>query len=268
MFYTNDLAHKPYVYPREYTTDARNENRQLTSDGANQVDVWVTGVPDGVSPRVSETMTKDQSLPMRLYVYADRPLSKEYLETVDSFYGKAKYPILFVEKPCGIDAGSSPRHSNFYITRTGGGASAVDEFLDMRHLMRRHEKATNVFYNCTTGALHRLVLPRHAAQLVLLMPSNFIGTGPKRGYFLFPQLNGLVVRIYSRHFLHATSYAPEDNRVSVICVEDARLMRVIDSLFSRMGLHQMYRHTSSQVIAYDRYITAIVGDTANVYLPG
>nr|AHW98266.1 GrBNV_gp35-like protein [Nilaparvata lugens endogenous nudivirus] len=229
------------------------------------MNVSITGVPDGVSPRAAEALI-DGNAPRRLYIYSNQPMTEDYLQTIDSFYGKRPYPIkrLNNNNACGYSP-VVPKFTNFYTTRDSSEPTNVSQYVEYRHLQLRHIKTTNILYELNTGEYYRFTMPKHTTPLVLLMPENFIATGSKCGYFEFE--NNIIVRVYSRYYLYANNRAVDHNMYSLFCTNDTRFMSILSAFMIKLGLHRVYKPTSTQVIAYDRYITAVVGDVANLNLP-
>lgn len=271
--FTNSARSSRYVYPRAKTTEHEGQYKRLTIDGNNYLDVWITGVPDGVSPAANEARVK-KGEPRRLYVYSDQPLDDSYLETVDSFYGTSSYPMLELTEKCGNLPNGPPRENNFYVASTGYGKEAafvspprVDaNFEEYRYLRKRHQTCTSICYDPVTGDVFRLCLPKRSAMLVLYMPPDFIRTGPKRGYFLFDSLN-LIVRVYSKYPLLANTIEVDNNLVSEVSVANIRQTNLIKNIFVSLGFHNIYTPSSSQIVAKDKYLTAVVGNISDLHLP-
>lgn len=286
-----------YAYPRPFLAgDLTSERKRVTraADGG-VVAIALTGVPDGVPPITNETLVPAGS-PRRLYVFSDLPLSMAQLRTTDSFYGKQAYPIAVANVPCGrLPPGRVPRHNFSLILRTNAGNNddtmefssdpndeqpisaaythqpcSLSGFIEYRYLQARHV-APSIGFHSLDGHVYRMVLPGRQQMIVLIMPENFIATGLKQGFFRLD--GGLIAHVFSVYPLAATTridptasdeYVCE---VSVIDTSDQRLMDVIKGFFARIGMHRILSSAANQVYAYDRFLTVVVGSTANLVLP-
>lgn len=257
--YTNQMNTGQFYYPREFQTDKKSLSRQITLDGNEYINVRITGIPDGVSPLANEAIVSKDCI-YRLYIFADQPLNDSFLQTLDKFYGKTAYPLITAELSCGIIDGF-PKN-NFYMC--SGTPSNVTEFAEYRYLQHRH-MISNIAFSTDTNSVYRLVLPERP-QLVLIMPSNFIKTGLKKGYFRFD--NNIIVRIFSKFMLSAVLSDESDTfEMTVFDVTDEKLRTTVESFFGRLGLHKISTNASDHIYAYDNYLTAIVGNVANIILP-
>lgn len=268
--YKNDYCTARYVYARPYTTSITSSERPLTDDPEprGRVDVYLVGVPDGVSPRVYETLVPVGNT-RRLYLYSQNRLPEDWLSVADASYGERAYPSLCLETPCARDC-RTPQQ-NFYTTDTSNGdGGAVSRrrqdggaFVEYRYVEQRH-KAANIYYDEFNSNVYRLALPSDSALLVLIMPRNFVRTGLKQGYFLFDDID-LVVRVYSKHLLSSERESDTDEvLVNDVCTGNRRVMGIVRSFFSRMGVHTVYEPSDHQIVGYDRYLTLVVGDVSNI----
>lgn len=326
---------RKFAYPRAFQTDGNQhtENRQLSvSDDASAtnngnktntavVNITVTGVPDGVSPLANRALIPPNTT-RRLYVFSDAELDTEQLDLIDTFYGRRPYPNFrcdMLTKASTLAA--YPKH-NFYmrndaseiifdenvdnngnrivtttaiIDSNSGCPTMSSSYIEYRHLQQRHMLA-NICFNPYIGAVYRLVLPERP-MLCIIMPQNFIRTGPKQGFFRFD--NNLIVRVYSRFLLTAAQHdatssndadtdfvapmSPEEElqqsqqqhpqlqqpvvEVTVFSVDNIKTQRMVRQLFGRFGLHKIDSFNSNHMFAYDKYLTMIVGSIANIELP-
>lgn len=257
--YRNNANIGNYYYPREYQTDDISATREMTLDGNDYINVRITGIPDGVSPLANEAIVSTDCI-YRLYIFAEQPLNETVLQALDKFYGKKAYPIIMTDTVCGV-IDSIPKN-NFYMCK--GTPSNISEYTEYRYLQQRH-MLTNIVFDSETNSVYRLVLPERP-QLVLIMPNNFVRTGLKKGYFRFD--NNLIVRIYSKYIL--SSALTEDSDVyemTVFDIADTKLRSTIEGFFGRLGLHKIATNVNDQLYAYDKYITAIVGNASNLIVP-
>lgn len=287
-----------YAYPRPFVAPAEDERKLVTrTDADGAIDIAVTGVPEGVPPVTNETLVAANAT-RRMFVYTDQPLSISQLRTIDSFYGKKPYPIAVANVPCAkMPEGKLPRNNFSLILRTNAGINdpatdfykdedepqpvtaayphqpcSLSGFVEYRYLQSRHV-APSIGFHSLDGHVYRLVLPGRQQMIVLVMPENFVATGLKRGFFSFE--GGLIAHVFSTYPLAATRRVnPEDLasgnfvcQVSVIDTSDQRLMDAIKGFFASIGMHRILSTTQNQVYAYDRFITVVVGSTANIVLP-
>lgn len=164
--------------------------------------------------------------------------------------------------------------------------SIDSEFVNYKYIQHRYEP-TNIFYNKFSGDVFRLVLPKHRALTVYIMPENFIQTDLKVGYF---HLNdNLIIRVYSQHILSSYSnlinnswmmknaanlnaqqdviqQQKEDEFVSVISVHNEFIMRRIYNFFNHMNIINISINSNDQVIGYDDTLTFVVGNISNISL--
>lgn len=296
-----------YAYPRPFHVDpgVDGERKRVTrAEDGGVVNIALTGVPDGVPPITNETLVPAGS-PRRLYVFSDQPLSMSQLRTIDGFYGKRPYPIAVATVPCArLPPGRVPRNNFSLILRTNAGDNdgtmnfssdpddrqpisaayahqpcSLSGFIEYRYLQARHV-APSIGFHSLDGHVYRLVLPGRQQMIVLIMPENFVATGLKRGFFRFD--DGLIAHVFSSYPLAATRRVEQDDlaaaaaaasggnaicEISVIDTADQRLMDVIKGFFARIGMHRILSSAPNQVYAYDRFLTVVVGSTANIVLP-
>ena len=190
-------------------------------------------------------------------------MPETYLETIDRFYGKEPYPILYCDAPVNILTNNDdiPKE-NFYLSN--GVPSSLTTFVEYRYLAQRHLK-TNIAFDVQTNTVYRLVLPEKT-MIVIIMPENFIRTGLKTGYFKFE--NNLIVRVYSSYMLSSANYIPKDTyEISVYNNSNVRVRSAIEQLFARFNLHKIVMKRPNQIYAYDKYMTMVVGSISNIILP-
>lgn len=276
--YKNAYNTSKFAYARSYTTSiTTGEYRQMmTGDDEERpqlVDIYIVGVADGVSPKVHETMIP-VGTPRRLYIFSDSQLDEKTLSAVDSYYKEHKYPLLSLITPCAqLDRDRVPMQ-NFYTAFAGPDSQDEIEaavfcrqdamFVEYRYVQQRHTVA-NIYYDEFTNKVYRLALPADSAMLVLIMPYNFVRTGLKQGYFLFDNID-LMVRVYSKHLLSASQTSENASEVLVndICTGNRRIMDIVRTFYSRMGVHNVYTPSDNQIVGYDKYLTLVVGDVSNI----
>lgn len=257
--YRNLANTRQYYYPREFETDNSSLSRQITVDGNEYINVQITGIPDGISPLANEAIVSTECI-YRLYIFADQPLNETFLQTLDKFYGKTPYPFITADSIYGVVDGI-PKNNFYLCTNT---PSNINNFTEYRYLQHRH-MISNIVFNIETNSVYRLVLPEHP-QLVLIMPSNFVRTGVKKGYFRFD--NNLIVQIYSKYILSSTLNDDSDTyEMTIFDVDDKKLRAVVEGFFGRLGLHKISTTATDHIYAYDNYITAVVGNASNIILP-
>lgn len=261
--YTNYNNSYEYYYPREYLTDVESENRNMTDDATTYTNVMITGIPDGVNPLANEALIMKDS-PKRLYIYSDKPLSDDYLTTIDDFYGRTPYPIIKASTPCGRLA-TYPRN-NFYLTNEGP-PSSVSELIEYRYMDQRH-LLTNIAFDPNTGNVYKYVpAPQHEHLMVIVMPKNFIRTNLKCGYFRFK--NNLIIRVFSQHILSSDVFDGNDqSEVTKLDRDQKNLKLALRRLFTSLGMNQIVEtNEGTSIYAYDSHLTMVVGSLSNLMLP-
>lgn len=262
QLYTSLMRPTRYRYAREFQTDIQAaETRELTIDNINFTTITIVGVPDGIDVRANEAIIKKNTV-KRLYILSDIELSENYLSTVDSFYGKMKFPI--IECATLVPLVSYPPINNFYVA-SDVRPNTLSTFVEYRYLQQRHMTA-NICVNATGDFLCRIVLPKRPL-LVIIMPQNFVRTSQKSGYFLFE--HNIVIRVYSKYLLACAQNddAPDLPVITQMNINDRKFMDTINEFFGRLGFHKIASHTPNHVYAFDKYMTVIVGSIANVLLP-
>lgn len=276
--YVNMYSQYKYFYARPYKTSltVAHHHRVTGGDNTSQhrfVDVYVLGVADGVPPTVRESLIA-ASTERRIYVFSDMPLSEKILETIDGYYKECHYPVMSLENPCAWLRDSQIPMNNFYTAFTHHTMSEKMfddvfnrrqdvQFVEYRYVQQRHVTA-NIYFDDFTKSVYRLALPSASAMLVLIMPQNFVQTGLKQGYFLFDDVD-LIVRVYSTHLLSASKTSRGDEvLINEFCTGNKRTINIIRTFFSRMGANNIYTPSENQVVAYDSYLTLVVGDISNI----
>lgn len=265
-FYQNTLNFGQYQYARSYTTNL-SKNLKFTEDGGQtQIDINITGIPDGVSPIANEAIIQNNQ-PKRLYVFSDKPLDQTILDKIDNLYGKETYPIITSVVTCGRKL--FPR-KNFYIC--DGSPSVISNFTEYRYAQQRHMQSS-CCVDVNNGNIYRLALP-HKVLLVIIMPDNFIQTGKRSGYFHFE--NNLIIQVISKYQLTSTSFNQNElpsssipdivpyKEISQISTFDDRLSTTIKQFFIRMDMHKIITERQNQIYAYDAYMTLVAGFVDNI----
>lgn len=251
--YRNIYNSMAYFYARPFTTSVTYSARPGATRGS--VNVCLVGVPDGVSPRVREALVPVGTA-RRLYLYTDRPLKSAWLTIADATYGEFPYPVPALVAPCGRGIPTC----NFYTARGDG------TFVEYRYAEQRHT-AANVCRDETTDTLYRFALPDDTvAPVVLIMPSNFVCTALKEGYFHFDTID-LIVRVYSKVALSSgrtSSSVDEVTFVNEIRTDNRRVADIVVTFYGRMGVHNVYSVGDDRIVGYDDYLTLVVGDVSNI----
>lgn len=256
--YTNLTNVGLYHYPREFSTNVKNDNKEMTTDGIEYINITITGIPDGVPVLANEALVDTNSV-RRLYIFSDTQLSDQYLTTVDEFYGKTPYPIVVCSMP-NVTLESVPKN-NFYLT--DGPPSSISEFVEYRYLNQRH-LLTNIAFDATTNSIYKLILPKNPL-IVIIMPNNFIRTALKTGYFKFD--NNLIIRIYSQYMLSSTFSDEDEHNITLFDVNNIKLKSAIEKIFAKFGMHKIVSNRDNQIYGYDKFMTMVVGRTSNIILP-
>lgn len=256
--YTNLTNSGLYRYPRDFKTDVTFDRKDLTLDGIQFTNITITGIPEGVSPLANEALI-ESGTPRRLYIISNTPLDTQYLDTIDKFYGKTPYPIRYC-RAANTYLKSYPKN-NFYMS--DGVPSLVSNFVEYRYLNERH-LISNIAYDPNTSAVYKLVLPERPL-LVIIMPSNFLRTGLKTGYFRFE--NNLIIRVYSKYILSSNEFVDDSNEITSFTVDNLKLKTTIEQFFGRLGMHKIISNSDNQIYAYDKFMTLVAGSVANIILP-
>lgn len=279
-----------HMYTRLYRTDdsftaelankgEEEEDDDEEEDGKEQINgknlIVAIGVPDGVSPIVNETRI-DPNTTRRLYIFANEHLSEETLETLDKKFGKEFYPIFTITHVYGNKIDEYPKE-NFYFCENY--PTNIEQFTEYRYLQYVHRKSRIVF-EANNKNVYKLVLP-YDPLLVIVMPSNFIRTSYKYGYFKYD--NGLIINVFSKYFLSSNTasskqfyvgsantneISPQDRlrqiEISNVNLNDARLKAIIEKLFLRLGMQNIISTKPDQIYSYNKYITMVVGNTNDI----
>lgn len=231
--------------------------KELTTDGIAFTNITITGIPDGVSPLANDALVEKGSL-RRLYIFSDTPLNEKYMHSVDQFYGRDHYAIT-VGAMANTVVESIP-NTNFYMS--AGPPSSVTDFVEYRYMAQRH-LLTNVYVDSSTNELYKLVLPERPL-LVIIMPSNFIRTGMKTGYFRYA--SNLIIRVYSKYILSSTLFEEDTNEVTKFNSYNSQLKSMAELQLSRCGMHKIVSSRNDQIYGYDKYMTMVVGSISNLVL--
>lgn len=298
--YINTDTRFAYRYAREYgvlpracddTIDAAETEEETTielglvsRDGETRT-VRVANVPDGVSLDANVAIVSSPRM-SRLYVYSELPLDRDELETLDRGLTETAvkryvpYPILHPAKSVArLESPNRPPRNNFYVPLDDPICSSAGRFVEYRYFLDRH-RAANVAFEPATGRVYRLA-PPYPTPVVLIMPANFVRTGPRRGYFVErggggDDVTGLIVRVYSRRALSADDHVDvgAQQLVSVLpsAASEERVLTHARSLLARLGMHRVIVNRDSdgdlvQIYAYDEYATLVIGRADNLQLP-
>lgn len=256
--YTNTVNVGIYKYPREWQTDVTHERRTMIMNNEAYV-ITITGIPDGVSPIANEAIISPTSL-MRLYIFSDKALTEENLQSIDTLYGRKPYPIVYTQIV--RNRLETYPNNNFYMCR-GSPESSVTEYVEYRYLQNRHQIST-IAYNNESGAVTQMVLPKRP-MLVIIMPDNFVRNSLRSGYFRFD--NNIIIRVFSKYLLSSNQIdAQDDGSVTLFTTSNEKISNIVESFFSRLGIHRIASNSPNHIYGYDKYITLVVGSIANIVL--
>lgn len=265
VYVTNVPAFKyKFIYPRPFEFYDTHHNVTFVS-GNDRITITVSGVPDGVSPLATRAIMKKGTI-SRMHIYSTVPITEEkYMKAVDLQYGKIPYPVLSCSLELRLKHKNIPQ-VNFFTSSTMP-PSAVSQFTEYRYLMLR-DIPSNIVYDSKSGSVFRLTLPERPF-LVIMMPENFIQTAQRQGYFVFE--NDLIIHVFSRYTLSSKTHRLE-RKVHVTdlsMINSDRIKTLVNSLFARLGLHKVSFNIVqyNNIFAYDKYITMVVGNIANVIYP-
>lgn len=257
VLYTNIANAGTYKYPREYQTDVKYEKRTIIIKD-QPFTLTITGIPDGVSPVANEAIIH-KGTRTRLYIFSDKPLSDESLQSIDALYGREPYPIFYAR----IVRQHLPTYpnNNFYLCQ--GPPSNISEFVEYRYLQQRHQIST-IAYDNESGSVYQLVLPKRP-MLVIIMPENFVRTTLRSGYFRFN--NNIIVRVFSQYLLASTLIdSQDDGAVTSFTTDNDKVSSIVESFFSRLGINKISSNSPNHIYGYDKYVTLVVGSISNIVL--
>lgn len=256
--YTNTVNIGTYKYPREWQTDVKFERRTIIMNSEAYA-ITITGIPDGVSPIANEAIVHPKSL-MRLYIFSDKALSEENLQSIDTLYGRKPYPIVFTQVV--RQRLETYPSNNFYMCK-GSQSSSISEYVEYRYLQMRHQIST-IAYESNTGIITQMVLPKRP-MLVIIMPDNFIRNSLRSGYFRFD--NNIIVRVFSKYLLASSQIdTQDDGSVTVFTTSNEKITNIVENFFGRLGIHRITSNSPNHIYGYDKYITLVVGSVANIAL--
>jgi len=231
----------------------------------NAIKIYVLGIPIGVSPYVNETLIVGNEL-LRLYIFSDKPLSEKLIKIIESHHKGEKYDVLRLTIP---SAQVTQPLCNFY-TYDERHVNDYTSFIEYRYFRQRFTPA-NVIYNPNSGDMYRFVLPEECrAPIAFIMPANYIAISPKRGFIIFQK--GLIAHLFTKNFMISEKrvQATDSKITGPFVVTDTQIMRTENMLnfvkdkFSKMGFLNMYTAGTRQLVAYDNFITAVLGDYSNI----
>lgn len=303
--YTNVDTRHAYRYALPYRSDNNDDhdsssassstmgnngegiaNTRIVSRYGETGNIRLIAVPDGVSLDANVAMmTNRDRRTRRVFAYSDEPLRAEELETLrHSLRDKyASYPIARPTRAVAVLDGVYPRNNFYTNLYTGDGVlSSASRFVEYRYFADRH-RAANIAFEADTGRVFRFALS-YKVPIILIMPSNFVQTDNRRGYFLESGNSGLIIRVYSRRLLSSDGRRggtrgggggyDYSERVSVLSSvpSDDRLVAHARTLLARLGMHRVSVTRDSdddvtQIYAADEHLTLIIGRVDNLALP-
>lgn len=251
-----------YIYPRTYEYYRESKRKKLLRVNNCIVYVYVTGVPDNVSPYANEAMISKEAR-RRLYIMSDEPLTINDLFTLDSEYGDKNliYPIFELEEP-NRKLVSIPKN-NFF--ECDGVPSSVSEFLEYRYLLQRHVPCNIAFDRKSKLVYSPFIAPSSVIPKILIMPSNFIITGSNTGYFAFDKI---IIRVFSNHLLSGSSSNTRDSGlITDFSTDNVVLVQIVEDFFHELGMINIISNNKDQIIAKDSYLTLVFGAISDLVLP-
>lgn len=248
-----------YRYPREIKFHNKAIYIELIKNGIRSV-VRLCGVPDGVDTRATDYILHPSNVPLRLYIYATAALDDEQLHTLDQTYGNGIYPIVVLQNEMNatIEQQQQLPQSNFYIPNNTDLPKSFTSFTECRHFMQRHSISTKCLLR--SRQIVDLVLPERSATMLLIMPENFILTGPRNGYFIAN--DSVIIRIYSTCNLSSKLKAVDNNLVSQINAADIKIVNYMKILLCKLNFHSIVVK-QNQIFAIDKFVTAVIGGIEN-----
>lgn len=258
LYRNNNMGDYPYTAFRPYATNADNLTKELIV-GQTKKHVFITGIPDGISEYTNVALV-NRGEPRRLTVSSVDPLNDEELEEIDNKHRTFYYPIPTFRDP--IYTLADRPNVNFIMPINDAPPSSLSRYVEYRYLQTRHIPAT-IMFNPRTGHIHRFVPP--ANNIVLIMPENFTKTDTSSGLFVLDE--NLIVRIYSKRPLSASVILPDHDLYSEISIYNSKTLELCKQILANLGLHRISYQSDNQIYGVDAYITAVIGNIANINLP-
>lgn len=259
LYYNENRGEYPYTILRPYATNTRNTRKEIISNGAKK-HVFITGIPDGIS-EFTNTALIERGFPRRLAISSNVPLTEAELSTIDAAHHTMPYPIPIFADPIDRRYNDQP-NANFVMSINDSIPSSVSRYIEYRYFATRHVPAT-ILYNPHNGHVHRFVPP--SSNIVLIMPENFTKTATNRGFFVVGE--NLIVRIYSKRPLSAAVTLPDHNLYSEISVASGKTLELAKRILMNLGLHKIVYQSHNQIYGSDAFVTAVIGNIANINLP-
>lgn len=258
LYQNNNMGQYPYTVFREYTTKSDNLAKDLVVGSAKKP-IFITGIPDGISEYTNVALP-DIGVPRRLTVSSVEPLTESELEEIESKHRVAYYPIPTFKGPLSVLV--ERPNLNFVMPLSGLPPTSLSRYVECRYFLARHIPAT-IMFNPYNGHVHRFVPP--TINIVLIMPENFTKTGTYSGLFTVDE--NIIVRVYSKRPLSASITLPDHERYSEISIYSSKTLEACKRILSNLGLHRIAYQSDNQIYGLDSFVTAVIGDIANINLP-
>lgn len=258
LYRNTNMGQYPYTVFRECTTKADNLAKDLIV-GTTKKPIFITGIPDGISEFTNVALT-DTGATRRLTVSSIEPLNESEIEEIENKHRVAYYPIPTFKDPLSVLIDRP--NLNFVMPLSSLPPTSLSRYVECRYFLARHIPAT-IMFNPYTGHVHRFVPP--STNIVLIMPENFTKTGTYSGLFVIDE--NIIVRVYSKKPLSASIALPDHDRYSEISIYSSKTLEACKRILSNLGLHRIIYQSDNQIYGVDSFVTAVIGDIANINLP-
>lgn len=253
-----------YVYPTPYLYQ---EDKPIFLKLVNNTstEIKICGIPDGVDPIINYTLI-EKNMPKRLFIMSDTPINNEELNVIYGLYGKRYYPIRqiqpIINDPIKLQYYVSTQFLDNFFTTTDDNPSNISKFLEYRYFSKRHLPASKLYVPTISGdILCNFILPKNKANLIIIMPENFIQTEEKAGYFKLD--NNIHIRIYSKCNLSSVSKEIDNNLTTIINNKNETIVKNISDYISKLNFTNV-TITENQIIGTDNLFTAVIGTISNL----
>lgn len=262
ILFTDSRKIYKYIYARKYEYYRESKRKRVLRTDNSLVYVYVTGVPENVSPYANEAMITKETK-RRLFIMSDEPLFHDDLCILDKEYGEENpiYPIFYLDVP-NKKLVSKPKNNYFECE---GVPSSVSEFLEYKYLIQRYIPS-NIIFDKKNKLVHSPFILPFKVPTIIIMPYNFTLTGPKTGYFEF---DNIIIRVFSKHLLSCAGKRDNHDKglITDFSTQNSVVVQIVEDFFHELGMINIYTPDMNQIIAKDKYLTLIFGSTSNLILP-
>lgn len=272
----NEFILWPYRYIRRFvpsSTVRKNPQYKTIVDNVKSITIVVAAIPDGMS--LLQLSKINDSMIMRLNVFAREPLEDKFLNSVDDSYGDTFYPIVGLLSSVASAIYTLPVENFYAISRKAilpdgvaldmaDAYAGAGELVEYRYLQQRQFKPI-IIWDPNNGNIYRFAMPRNnKTTRCIIMPENFIRIAVDRGYWNF---DGLIIHVFARDCtLVGGSLGMDSQSITSISNDDPRTLAIITSFLSKIGMHKIESTAINQIYSIDKYMTVVVGSLNNLNL--